>query len=297
MSDFGKETCVTAIPATVADPSQQVESILDAHLLNVPVDLSGPLENSWHELIHPLLRRLDEHLDCRLVATIERFIHAVLQFRHRSCGLLLSELGAYICGPDHAPAGTKRLSNLFRSSKWKSEEIDRHLCLHAVSVWEEMVRHQQDALLLWDESVLEKPESQKSEGLSPVRSSKAKRISRIKPGYYRPPGPPVFVPGLNWLAVLLIGRSGPPTVAAMRWWGTRSSDQPTQASDSTPDSTPDWLRSGRDVALELLKQCCERFELGVIHVFDRGYAGSPWLQALDRYGARFIVRWSKYYPL
>ncbi|RYG68286.1 hypothetical protein EON80_11960 [bacterium] len=35
----------------------------------------------------------------------------------------------------------------------------------------------------------------------------------------------------------------------------------------------------------------------MIHVFDRGYAGSPWLQALDRYGARFIVRWSKYYPL
>jgi hypothetical protein len=32
--------------------------------------------------------------------------------------LLLSELGAYLLCPDQAPAGTKRLSNLLRSSRW-----------------------------------------------------------------------------------------------------------------------------------------------------------------------------------
>ena len=48
-------------------------------------------------------------------------------------------------------------------------------------------------------------------GLCPVRSSKAARLKRIKPGYYNPPGgPPVFVPGLQWLTVMVAGMQGPP---------------------------------------------------------------------------------------
>jgi hypothetical protein len=42
-------------------------------------------------------------------------------------GLLLSELGGYICGFAHAPAGTKRISNLLRSKKWESKLIDDFL--------------------------------------------------------------------------------------------------------------------------------------------------------------------------
>ena len=85
-------------------------------------------------------------------------------------------------------------------------------------------------LLLWDESVIEKPESIAWEGLCAVRSSKARRLKRIKPGYYNPPaGPPIFVPGMNWLAVLLLGRQGPPTLAAMRWWTTRGVFAPSAA--------------------------------------------------------------------
>ena len=79
------------------------------------------------------------------------------------------------------------------------------------------------ALTLWDESVLEKSESIALEGLGPVRSSKAARLKRIKPGYYHPPGgPPVFVPGLQWIAIMVAGYSGPPTLAAMRWWTRRA---------------------------------------------------------------------------
>jgi len=40
--------------------------------------------------------------------------------------------------------------------------------------------------VLWDGSVWEKPESLKSEGLGPVQSGKARRLTHIKPGYYPP---------------------------------------------------------------------------------------------------------------
>lgn len=43
----------------------------------------------------------------------------------------------------------------------------------------------------------EKPESLKSEGLGPVPSSQAKRLTHVKPGYYSPPGRPICVPGLT----------------------------------------------------------------------------------------------------
>ena len=65
------------------------------------------------------------------------------------------------------------------------------------------------ALAIWDESVLEKPESIALEGLCPIRSSKTARLKRIKPGCYNPPGgPPVFVSGLQWLTVMLAGMQG-----------------------------------------------------------------------------------------
>jgi hypothetical protein len=44
--------------------------------------------------------------------------------RSRSTGLWLSELGGVLLSPDHAPAGTKRLSNLLLSPKLSSLLID-----------------------------------------------------------------------------------------------------------------------------------------------------------------------------
>ena len=58
----------------------------------------------------------------------------------------------------------------------------------------------QYVLCILDSSVMEKPESSQWEGLAPVISSQARRISRPRPkmgpGYYRgPPGGPIVVPG------------------------------------------------------------------------------------------------------
>jgi hypothetical protein len=230
----------------------------------------------------PLVVLLDAYLDHRLVDTFVQTIAAIITFRHRANGLLLSELGAYLESPAHAPAGTKRLGNLLRSPKWASALLGRFLWQRAEQRVAEFTQAEEEGLLLWDESVIEKSESITLEGLCAVRSSKAARLKRIKPGYYNPPGGrPVFVPGMHWLAVLLVGRQGPPVLAAMRWWTTRGP----------------FAHSRREEEESLLKQCALAWGGRVLHTFDRGFAGGPWLGLCLGHVLRFIMRWPKHYLL
>ena len=108
--------------------------------------------------------------------------------------------------PDKAPAGTKRLSRLLHCGKWPVELIRAFLWERAARRWQTWTERGKDILAIWDESVWEKPESMAPEEYGPVRSSKGRRLTRIKKGYYTPPRGPIFVPGLHWLAVLLVGR-------------------------------------------------------------------------------------------
>ncbi len=78
--------------------------------------------------------------------------------------------------------------------------IEEFLLVKAQQVAHQLQQQNQVGVLLRDESVVEKPESIRSEGLCAVRSSKAKRLKRIKPGFYNPPGgPPVHVPSSGWV--------------------------------------------------------------------------------------------------
>jgi hypothetical protein len=226
----------------------------------------------------PLLTRLDEQLDSRLVGTLSATVEVLLQNRYRSCGLLLSELGAFLTCPEKAAAGTKRLSNLLRSQRWSADLLSDYLWEHAQQKLSDWICRQREPLAIWDESVWEKPESIALEGLGSVVSAKAKRLKRIRKGYYNPPGgPPVIVPGLNWLGLLLSGAGSPPVLAAMRWWTNRG----------------ERAEEKRDVELSLLEKCAAAWGKAVLHVFDRGYAGAPWLEALARTEARFVMRWKK----
>ena len=168
------------------------------------------------EYVGPLVAELDEQVDKRLVRTFVKTLQAIVTFRHSSQGLLLSELGGYITSPDQAPAGTKRLSNLLRSPKWSAESIGQFLWERGKTRLRPLSEAGEDGLLIWDDSILEKAESIALEGLCAVRSSVAARLKRIKPGYFDPPsGKPVFVPGLQWISILLLGWSGSPVVVAM----------------------------------------------------------------------------------
>ena len=241
-------------------------------------ELSGRLES----FVHSLLLRLDDQIDKRLVRTFLLTLGAVVTFRHTMYGLLLSELGAYIISPAKAPAGTKRLSNLLRSPKWNYTLIERFLWNQSDS---EVVRLKADgrtALVIWDESVVEKSESIALEGLGPVRSSKAARLKRIKPGYFNPPGGrPIFVPGMQWISLMVCGMTGVPTLATMRWWTSRGE----LASDKRSEEG------------KLLTQCAQAWGQKVVHVFDRGFASAAWLGRAFEWDVRFIVRWPTRYQL
>ena len=182
---------------------------------------SQAAEQGLYEFLKPLLKELNTIIDRRLVCTFLGLVIAIMQHRHRNQGLLLSELGAYLLGPERCRAGTKRISNLLHCDRWKAKLIGRFMWQQGTQRVEELAAEGERALVLWDESVLEKSESL-PERLCAVRSSKARRLKRIKPGYFNPPGGrPIFVPGFNWLQVLVVGRKGPPTLAHFEWWTTR----------------------------------------------------------------------------
>jgi len=234
--------------------------------------------------LFPLLVRLDRLLDKRLVRTFLQTIQVILAYRDRIGGLLLSELGGYLLSPAKAPAGTKRLSTLVHSPKWTAKIVEDELWQradHQVQNWQEQG---EDALAIWDSSEWEKPESVASEDLCAVRSSKAKRLTHIKPGYYHPPSRPIFVPGMHWLAVIVVGRSvqlGPPLLAAMRWWSSRGA----KASFK------------RDEEGKLLVERLLGWGQSVVHIFDQGFAGAFWLGVLLAFALRFVLRWRGDYQL
>jgi hypothetical protein len=224
--------------------------------------VADDLREGLYQFLLPLLALLDACLDVRLVRTFLATVETILAFRNRAHGLLLSELGGYLLGPHQAPAGTKRLSNLLRSSKWSADLIEQYLWRRARQRHEQLQAVGQPTLVLWDESVIEKPESRKAEGLRPVRSAKASRLIRSRP-IAGPPGKPTFVNGLHWVSLLLLSTSGPPTVAAQRWFTTRGKG----------------ATEARVVQYALLKECAATWGRQVLHVFDRGYAGGLWLAA------------------
>jgi hypothetical protein len=134
-------------------------------------------------------------------------------------------------------------------------------------------------LAIWDSSEWEKPESEDSPDLCAVRSSKAQRLTHIKPGYFTPPGKPIFVPGLHWIAVLVVGLStqaGPPLLAVMHYWSSRGGHA-------------SYKRDEEGKVLQQLLQWGRK----VIHVFDQGYASAFWLGLLLTFQWRFVLRFKR----
>jgi hypothetical protein len=252
-----------ATPAIAAQASKMAATRLSNHLVT---------------FLAPLLRSLDQRLDRRLVATFLATLIAIVEWRNRAHGLLLSELGAYLLSPEQAPAGTKRLSNLLRSERWKAKLLAEWLWQQADARVQALRTTGEEPLLIWDGSVLEKPETIQNDDLCAVRSSKARRLKRIRPGFFNPPGGrPICVPGLNWLGLLILGHSGIPTVAAMHWWtkrGEQVSDQQTELRSLLTQSVKAWGRT-------------------VLHIWDREFASAAWVcQMLDT-NSRFVLRWKK----
>jgi hypothetical protein len=228
--------------------------------------------------LYPLLWTLDQLLDKRLVRTFLSTIQVMITFRDRMHGLLLSEMGGWLLDPEHERAGTKRLARLLHSSRWSSELLEQFLWRQAIASVEEREHEGESVYAIWDESVWEKPESQKMPDLGPVRSSKAHRLTHYRRGYSKPPCRPAMVPGMHWLGLILVGastRSRPPMLAAMRWWSTRGFH---------PDTK-------RRMEATLLLACVATWGRRLMHVFDRGFATGPWLHLCLALQQSLVVRW------
>lgn len=248
----------------------------------IALGVSRLMQDLCYAYFRDLLRTLDQHLDRRLVETFFALVMVLLVHRHGLHGLLLSEIGGWLVGASAAVAGTKRLQKLLYSSKWQARLLTDWLWQAADQTRAEWQQRRERCLVIWDESVLEKSESLKVEGLSPVRSTKAARLARIKPGFFNPPlERPVFVPGFHWLAILVLTSHGAPQLAHLTFWRTRG-----------PGAT-----DKRSVELLLLTQLAQRWGRQVLHVWDRGFAGAPWLRAAVEAKVHFGVRWTKTYHL
>jgi hypothetical protein len=144
---------------------------------------TAAVESQLVQYLKPVLSRLNEKMDRRLVKTLLGLVMAIIQHRHRNNGLLLSELGGYLLGSESGCAGTKRISNLLHSQKWNAAEIEKFQWEQASQRVASLQAQGERPLVIWDESVVEKPESLQAERLCAVRSSKASRLKRIKPGF------------------------------------------------------------------------------------------------------------------
>jgi len=243
---------------------------------------SREMETRCWMFLRAFLEELHKYVDRRLVKTLLDLVLVILMHRHRNNGLLLSELGDHLLGGERGPAGVKRIASLLHSVNWKSTLILKYLWERANEKVKELSSSQAAVYVIWDESVLEKSESLKAEGLCAVRSSKAARLKRIKPGYFNPPTDrPIFVPGFNWLQILVTGLQGTPVLAHLCWWTTRGE----KASQKR-------LEEGK-----ILKKVANLWGRKVMHVWDRGFVGAPWTTlALDHH-LRFILRWNSKYHL
>lgn len=280
--------------------------------------LSAQLSERCWRFLSPVLQDLDQALDRRVVRTAASSVTAIVRHRNRPQALLLSELGAELAGPEHAPAGTKRLATLLHHRAWQAETLDRFLLAQGrqrVEVEAARVAEGR-ALCILDGSVLEKPESLWAEGLSPVRSSKARRLSRPRPqagvGYYRgKPGGPIVVPGFEWMGVLVTGWAAqverrPVALGAWYWYakprptaaesdGAVGSAEAAAGDDPAPPAA-ERLPQQRAIEAEraVLRQVVAAWGAErLVHVWDRGLSGAAWLsEALDQ-GWHFVVRWKK----
>jgi hypothetical protein len=231
----------------------------------------------------PFLLVLDEALDKRLVRTFVQCLVAIIRGRNNAQVLWLSELGSYLDGYGaeacSAAAGTKRVGKLLRSVKWTADLIEQYLLKKADEEVQKLKGLKQQILCIWDESVVEKAESEKGEGLGPVLSSKAKRRGRTRRGviFNWPAARPVRVIGMQWTAAVIVGMQGLPHLALSRWWTTKGV----------------FATRLRDAQEEALRVCLRKWGPLVLHVFDRGYASRYWLLLLLKYRARFVIRWIK----
>ncbi len=258
---------------------------------------AAAVQRALRQFLRPLLTRLAGQMDVRLVRTLRDAVEAIVRVRNRPQELWLTELGALLLGAARAPAGVKRLSRLLHAAGWTPDDLEQGLLEQADAL---LARQPVgEALVILDESVAEKPESLRAEGLCRVRSSKSRRLARPRRGFGGgpPPARPITVPGIHWLAATLTGLSGATLLACCRWWSPTA--PPTTAPPTTAPGVADAELHGQhaqgQTATEgqLVRDLMRRWGRQVLFVADRGFARRPFLDQVLARHARCVIRWPK----
>lgn len=162
-----------------------------------PQEMSHHLGMKRFHFLEPLMQELSVTVDKRLIRTGLHTIEAILAFRDRRNGLLLWELGGYL-DPLGKGGGTKRLSNLIHSQSWQAKHIEEFLWGRADQQIQQWQAWGEDGLMIWDDTVLEKPESLVPEGLCPVRSVPRQTLDPLQKGLLSPSQQTYFCAGSAW---------------------------------------------------------------------------------------------------
>jgi hypothetical protein len=225
-----------------------------------------------------LLVPLDAYLDKRLVETFLQSTRTIIEARNQAPGLTISELGGILLSGRQATAGEKRIHRLLTSEKWNEELIRIFQWNEAEERYEELRREGEQVYVVWDGSVIEKPESEKAEDLCAVKSSKAARRKKSRKGSFNQPGgKPIVVLGYEWTACIVVGEKGKVSLAMMDFWSRKGQEAESQ----------------REVEERMLAKVARKWGKNVVHIFDRGYAGGPWLERMWWYNVLFLIRWKK----
>ncbi len=195
-------------------------------------------------------------MDKRLVRTVLSGIVALLAWRKRAHGLLLSEVGAYVLDPAHAPAGAKRLSTLLRSPHWSAEDLTAYVWRQADVRLQALATVGEEAQVIWDQRVVEKPESLAAPDLGGSAREQSPASHSYQAGLLPSPQPSDFCAGLavvgaaparaerrEWTA-----NGG--SYALVEWWSTRgphASDRRTEEYALLRHGARRWGRWGQRV--------------------------------------------------
>jgi hypothetical protein len=228
-----------------------------------------------NQYLSALQKLLSKQVDERYVRTFYDTFIAILMFRNRAMGLLLSELGGFISGFEFAPAGTKRISRLLGCKKWSHKIVDDFFFKRAKERIIKLKSCKKRPLLLWDDSRIEKSESTFLGGLCSVFSSKAQRLTRIRPGFFTPPGNRICTTGYKWTGIMLSALGEVPSVFNMTWWTTRGKHK----------------EQGTNIIYQMLSKIHQQTGRTGLHVFDRGYANANMLEWLEKFEQDFLIRW------
>ena len=225
-------------------------------------------------LLAPFAQALTSECDVRLVrtaVTLLRFLCASQQHPLKVRAIA----DALACDLISCQAWEKRIQNLLASPKWSHHLVQDSLWQQAHELVELAKFTKRDCLVLWDDSVWEKPETLCDPSLGSVRSLQAKRLNRIRPRYYTPPKGVTCVPGLR-MSALIVATAKDARIAGCEFFNTREHPR----------------GHAHQVRQQQLSQCVNAWGRQPIHVFDRGYAGWPWLQELLDARVRFTMRWN-----